>query len=76
MQGVLNVGYWPEASFGCVGAIRPESGVKPTCRHRSNDAIDPKRTKPDQLADLCGPYLATAMSSPSGSERVFSRIQQ
>jgi hypothetical protein len=24
--------------------MRPESGVKQTCRHRPNDAIDPKRT--------------------------------
>jgi hypothetical protein len=36
-----NVSSWPEASVRCVAAIRPESGVKPTCRHRSNDAIDP-----------------------------------
>jgi hypothetical protein len=34
----------PEASFSCVAAIRPESGVKPTCRDRSTDAIDPTAT--------------------------------
>src|SRR6476660_5897402 len=32
---------WPEASVSCVAAIRPESGVKPTCRDRSTDAVDP-----------------------------------
>jgi hypothetical protein len=37
----------PEASVRCVAVIRPESGVKPTCRRRSNDAIDPSATPPD-----------------------------
>jgi len=41
---MLHVCYWPEASFSCVAAIRPESGVKPTCRDRSTDAIDTERT--------------------------------
>jgi hypothetical protein len=31
-----DVAYWPEASFSCVAAIRPESGVK--------DAVDPIET--------------------------------
>ena len=37
----FDVAYWPEASVSCVAAIRPESGVKPTCRDRSTDAVDP-----------------------------------
>ena len=28
----------------CVATIRPKSGVKPTCRDSSTDAIDPERT--------------------------------
>ena len=36
-----DVSSWPEASVRCHAAIRPESGVKPTCRRRSNDAFDP-----------------------------------
>ncbi len=39
-----NVGDWLEASVRCVAAIRPESEVKPTYRHRSIDAIDPTET--------------------------------
>ena len=35
----------PEASVRCVAALRPESGVKPTCRHCSTDANDPKRLR-------------------------------
>ena len=34
----------PKASVRCVAVVRPKSGVKQTCRHRSNDAIDPKAT--------------------------------
>ena len=34
----------PEASVSCVAAIRPGVGVKPTCRDRSTDAVDPKRS--------------------------------
>jgi hypothetical protein len=34
----------PEASVNCLAAIRPESGVKPTCRDRSTDAVDPNPT--------------------------------
>jgi hypothetical protein len=37
------VRFWPEASVRCLAAIRPESGVKPTCRDSWTDAIDPKR---------------------------------
>jgi hypothetical protein len=32
---------WPKASVRCIAVIRPESGVKPTCRYRSDDALDP-----------------------------------
>jgi hypothetical protein len=38
--------YWPEASVRCLAAIRPESGVKPTCRDSWTDAFDPKRKCP------------------------------
>ena len=41
---VHEFGSWPEASFSCVAAIRPESGMKPTCRDRSTDAVDPTAT--------------------------------
>jgi hypothetical protein len=37
-----NVGDWLEVSVRCIAAIRPESEVKPTYRHRSIDAIDPQ----------------------------------
>ena len=43
MQASQHVAYWPKASVRCVAVIRPELGVKQTCRHRSNDAIDPTR---------------------------------
>src|ERR1700719_3990869 len=36
---------WPEASVRSLAAIRPESGVKPTCQDSSADAFDPKRSK-------------------------------
>jgi hypothetical protein len=32
--------FWPEASFSCVAAARPESCVKPTCQDGPTDAID------------------------------------
>jgi hypothetical protein len=32
---------WPEASVRCVATIRPKLGVKPTCRDRLTDAVDP-----------------------------------
>ena len=36
--------FGPKRRFGgFVMVVRPKSGVKQTCRHRSNDAIDPKR---------------------------------
>ena len=41
---LADVPLWPEASFSCVAAVRPESWVKPTCRDRSTDAVDPERT--------------------------------
>jgi hypothetical protein len=40
---------WPEASVRCLAAIRPESGVKPTCRDGPTDAIDPEQTSPPAL---------------------------
>ena len=33
---------WPEASVRCLAAIRPKSGVKPTCQDSSADAFDPQ----------------------------------
>jgi hypothetical protein len=38
------VAFWPEASVRCLAAIRPESGVKPTCRDSWTDAFDPTAT--------------------------------
>jgi hypothetical protein len=35
---------WPEASVRCLAAMRPKSGVKPTCQDGPTDAIDPTRT--------------------------------
>ena len=42
--GPPNGRFWPEASVRCLAAIRPESGVKPTCRDSWTDAFDPKAT--------------------------------
>ena len=39
-----DVADWPEASVRCLAAIRPESGVKPTCRDSRTEAFDPKRS--------------------------------
>ena len=33
----------------CVATIRPKSGVKPTCRDSSTDAIDPERKSRSQI---------------------------
>jgi hypothetical protein len=48
----------PFASFRCDAAIRPDSGVKPTCRgHCPIDAFDPKATSlagPEQLTKRSG----------------------
>ena len=44
--GEIPPGNSTEASVRCVAAIRPELGVKPTCRDRSTDAIDPEQTSP------------------------------
>ena len=42
--GVRDARFWPEASVRCLAAIRPESGVKPTCRDSWTDAFDPSAT--------------------------------
>ena len=50
LRAIGNVSLWPKASVRCVAVTCPESGVKQTYRHRSNDAIDPSAT----LAVHCG----------------------
>ena len=52
-----DVAYWPKASVRCVATIRPELGVKQTCRDHSNDAIDPSAT----LAGLTQRPTASAL---------------
>ena len=58
IHGVLRrpakVFFLPEASFSCVAAIRPESGVKPTWRDRSTDAIGPFSDMATSIDTLSG----------------------
>ena len=56
-----DVAFWPEASVRCLAAMRPKSGVKPTCQDSSADAFDPQQTLgPDwdilrRMVDSCAP---------------------
>ena len=45
-------GFWPEASVRSVAAIRPVSGVKPTCQDSSTDAFDPLLRRRSSLLAL------------------------
>ena len=60
---VSNVASWPEASVRCLAAIRPKSGVNPTCQDSSTDAFDPNvwsgRALQENFADLAVSGLAS-----------------
>jgi hypothetical protein len=61
----------PEASVCCVAAIRPESGVKPTCRDCSSDAVDPFRTLADCDASRFEDDILAAWYCYQSAKRLF-----
>ena len=63
LQPPRHISTLPEASVRCVAAVRPESGVKPTCRDSWTDAFDPDvwsgRALQENFADLAVSGLAS-----------------
>ena len=60
---LFDVSCWPEASVRCIAAIRPESGVKPTCQDSSTDAVDPDS---DLVVGDCTGHVAPRWTIMSG----------
>jgi hypothetical protein len=71
---VVNVADWPEASFGCVVAIHPESGVKPTYRDRSTDAVDPNRSSAASTSKIGRRFFVHTERRKSGALRAATRL--
>ena len=72
--GEIPPGDSSKASVRCVAVVRPKSGVKQTCRHRSNDAIDPERSSAINFTATCHGWKDRRMGCPTRTRIAASAL--